>query len=302
MAVLQRLSLPSIDRILGALLEDTAFSLVTFVNQPQGKRSTPDAKIQTGHSIVIETKTSRGAVNPDQIKAHLKSLRDGETLLLLTPDDDKPKDLHDGIAWANFMTLSEAIGEILDDEDTPPSEREAFLLREFTAMLREDGLIGSPKSRVTVVAARFAWPVYWEYSVYTCLPDRSFQPSEYMAFYANGEIQQLVPRIKSVIAPIDMTQPEQFDSLDGYQKELAEELLEKTKSPGKLQNDEFFRPHKVMFLTGPKDSETVKLKGPITNDKKDKNGNPAPFTYGKARYVTLESLLKASNTSELELC
>ncbi len=41
LAVLERLSLPNIDRILGALLEDNAFNLVTFENQPKGKKSRP---------------------------------------------------------------------------------------------------------------------------------------------------------------------------------------------------------------------------------------------------------------------
>ena len=61
LAVLQRLSLPNIDRILQALLEDTAFSLVTFDNQPKGKESTPDARIGTGSAIWVETKTARNA-------------------------------------------------------------------------------------------------------------------------------------------------------------------------------------------------------------------------------------------------
>ena len=57
-AVLQRLSLPIMDRILGELLgeREENFNLVTFVNQPQGIESTPDAKIDTGHGVWFETK------------------------------------------------------------------------------------------------------------------------------------------------------------------------------------------------------------------------------------------------------
>ena len=88
LAVLQRLSLPNIDRILQALLEDTAFSLVTFDNQPRGKESTPDARIGTGSAIWVETKTARNAVRGHQVKSHLNSLRPRENLLLLTPDDE----------------------------------------------------------------------------------------------------------------------------------------------------------------------------------------------------------------------
>ncbi len=301
MAVLQRLSLPNIDRILGALLGETDFSLVTFINQPRGKDSTPDAKIKTGDSIVIETKTKPNEVDTNQVKRHLESVRDGEILLLLTPDDDKPKDLPDVVVWSNFSTLSEAVGEILDDEDAPPSEREAFLLREFNSMLWAEGLISSAKSRVVVVAAKIAWQEYEEHSVYACLSSRSFRPSEHIAFYVNGKIETVIPRIKSVIQEIVMTQEEQIESLkDDYQRKLAKELLSKIKHHPKFSEWEAY--HRVMFLTGPDDGDTVKLKGPIINDKKDKNEKPTPFTMGQPRYVTLESLQKASKTSELEHC
>ena len=83
-AVLLRLSLSNIDRILQALLEDTAFSLVTFDNQPRGKESTPDARIGTGAAVWFETKTVRNAVSTQQVKSHLNSLRPSENLLLLT--------------------------------------------------------------------------------------------------------------------------------------------------------------------------------------------------------------------------
>jgi hypothetical protein len=159
------------------------------------------------------------------------------------------------------------------------------------------------KSRVLIVpvAADCGWPEYKELSMYRCLPNRSFRPSDYIAFYANGEIQPLVPKIKSVIEAIQLDRREEFASLDGYQKKLAEELREKSNF---LPQHSWFLSTlwKFMFLTGPGDNETVKLPGPIANDKKDKNGNPAPFTYGKARYVTLESLQKARKTSELERC
>ena len=74
----------------------------------------------------------------EQIKRHLKDLRYGEKILLLTPDYNEPMSLNDlcesvraKVVWSNFITLAGAVEEILDDEDAPPSEREAFLLREF---------------------------------------------------------------------------------------------------------------------------------------------------------------------------
>jgi hypothetical protein len=163
------------------------------------------------------------------------------------------------------------------------------------------GLIDSPKSRVTVVAAGGGgWSEYKESSVYICLPYRSFRPSDHIAFYANKEIQPLVPKVKSVIEAIDLTQLRRIESLDNdHQKKLLKELREVI-----FRTGFWFRTGlgKIVFLTGPDDSETVKLGGPIANDTIDKNGNPTAFTMGQPRYVTLESLQKARKTSELEHC
>ena len=136
LAVLQRLSLLNIDRILGGLLEEDVFSLVTFENQPKGQSTRPDARIRTKSAIWVETKTSSDAVNTNQIQGHLEALGEGERLLLLTPDADKPQQLPDNkrVIWSNFRRLVEIVEGILKDEDEPPSEREAFLLREFIKM------------------------------------------------------------------------------------------------------------------------------------------------------------------------
>lgn len=303
LAVLQRLSLPNIDRILQALLEDAAFSLVTFDNQPKGRESTPDARIGTGSAIWVETKTARNAVRGLQMKSHLNSLSPRENLLLLTPDEEAPTGLSDRVAWANFKTLAGAIEDILGDEDEPPSEKEAFLLREFILMLRQDRLLDSADPRVMVLGARFAWPMYKLLSVYRCStnkPMQSLRDSDRMAFYVGGRIQPLVPRIKSMVESVDMSEPEQFESLEASQRKLAKEL--RGRIDRHKQGHEFGQAFKVMFLSGPSNDETIKLEKPIVNDKKDKNGRPTPFTFGQPRYVTLKSLKAASRTSELELC
>ena len=182
LAVLQRLSLPNIDRILRTLIGEAAFSLVSFENQPKGERSTPDARIRMGPAIWIETKTASNAVRSEQIRRHLESLRDGERLLLLTPDDNQPGDFENRVIWSNFRTLVATIKEILEDESEPPSEKEAFLLRELILMIQEDGLIGSTGSRVLVVAAREAWPTYKNLNAYICQSNRNFQLSTTSGF------------------------------------------------------------------------------------------------------------------------
>ena len=73
-----------------------------------------------------------------------------------------------------------------------------------------------------------------------------------------------------MVESIDMSQPEQLESLEDNQKRLAEELRKRIDCHN--QGHEFGQAFKVMFLSGPTDDETVKLKKPIVNDKKDKNG------------------------------
>lgn len=304
LAVLQRLSLANIDRILGALLSDTGFSLVTFDNQPKGTQSVPDARISTGAAIWMETKIYPDAVSINQVRNHLKALnlKAGERLLLLTPDDNQPANLPDGVIWSNFETLAGAVEDILSDGEEPPSEREAFLLREFIRMLRQRGLIGANKPRVMVIGANRAWPMYQDLGIYRCSvskPMRSLKATDYLGFYAGGEIKPRVPQFIAEIESLDLRREAEIEALtDTALKERAEGLRNKVNELRQWHH--FDNPLRIMFLSGPEDPETVKLGKPIVNDKKDKNGKAAPFTYGQPRYVTLESLQAATKTSELE--
>jgi hypothetical protein len=93
LAVLRSLALGRIERLLGALLEQSEFELVRFQNQPsRGASGTPDAEIVSSCRLLIETKVGRNAVRHDQLKRHLQRLdhntATAQGLLLLTPDDD----------------------------------------------------------------------------------------------------------------------------------------------------------------------------------------------------------------------
>ena len=193
LAVLQRLSLLNIDRILGGLLEEDAFSLVSFENQPKGQSTRPDARIRTKSAIWIETKTSSDAVNTDQIQGHLEALGEGERLLLLTPDADKPWQLPDdkGIIWSNFRHLVEIVDGILKDEDEPPSEREAFLLREFIKMIRQDGLIGSTEQLMRIVPCGQSLEINREYGIYFHPSDRSYTKHRFVGIYKDKTVQAI---------------------------------------------------------------------------------------------------------------
>ena len=308
-AMLQRLSLPNMDRILGELLgeQEEDFNLVSFVLQPQGIGSTPDAKIETGHGVWFETKITTNAVLVKQIRNHMKALRRNEKLIVLTPDDERPDKLgslslskndKERIAWANFNTLDDVVKGILTDKEEPPSEFEAFLLREFSAFLQQEGLITIPSAdRVMVVPATRAWSRYYDLSIYGDMRGINWKPSDHLAFYTGNEIKKFVPRIKSTESPINIMNQEEVEALDNYQKQAVEKL--------RCRHDvdeDWDHPLRVLFLSEPGDEETLKLKKPVENDKKTRTGKSWAWIMTGAKYVTLESLKKARYTSELEPC
>ena len=310
-AVLQRLSLPIMDRILGELLgeQEETFNLITFINQPQGIESTPDAKIDTGHGIWFETKIAPNAVSLDQTRRHMKAVGTDEKLVVLTPDDEKPAvldspklsgDYRSKIAWASFNTLDDVVKDIFEDKQTTPSEFESYLLGEFSAFLQEEGLITIPsEDRVIVVAAGFAWPRYNDRSVYGDIRRPNWKPSAHLAFYTRGEIKPFVPIIKSTVSPINIMNKEDVEVLENYQKKVVRKLIDNA-----IGDEDFNHPLRMLFLTGPEDNDTVTLEGgPIVNDKtSDKTGKRVPWMFGGVRYVTLESLKNARYTSDLVHC
>ena len=59
------------------------------------------------------------------------------------------------------------------------------------------------------------------------------------------------------------------------------------------------RRFKVVILSAFDSADTLKLKQPISNDKKSKTGKPIAFTMGQ-RYVCSVALLEAQTTSDLD--
>ena len=218
LAVFERISFSIVEPILQALIQEPETAFLTFRNQPPGPKSTPDARIRASFSYWIETKRVPNAINKRQVFDHLNALDsepavDIQRLLILTPDDHTPdliseiKD--DRIAWANFEDLVKAIQEIteLDEEwlssDKPfPTERERELLRELVRFIISEDLVGVSTDLVLVVAARKAILEYLQWDAYLCQPNRSFQPTKYMAFYANGRIDNILPKIFSAVEKV----------------------------------------------------------------------------------------------------
>jgi hypothetical protein len=296
MAVLQSLALPRIERLLGSLLEQSEFQLVRFDNQVSSAGpGIPDAEIAASCRILVETKIRRDAIKVDQLKRHLKKISDAKEstklVLVLTPDEPQPKELeefqNEPITWASFSMLDQAIDDLLDDKLEVVSEREAFLLRQLQAMLATEGLLGLINN-VLVVPARNAWPRYQLLSAYVCQPNRAFQRVERMAFYCEGRIQVLVPKVLEVHDEVTL--------LPGSQKNWLNDLIEQVI---KLEPSKKGATQKVIRLTPPDDKDTIRLSAPIPNDLKSKAGRPTAFTQSQ-RYVSLAKLKEAKTTSDLK--
>jgi len=295
LAVLRSLSLDRIQRLLGALLEESEFELVRFQNQPaKGGQGVPDAIIHASIRLLVETKIERNSINLVQLKGHLSRLDETSEarrlLLVLTPDDVRPIVLDsvedDRVVWSSFAALDQAIDEMLADKSEVVSEREAFLLRQLQNMLAAEELLAS-ENDVVVVAARDAWPEYNQIHAYVCQPNRPFQQVSRIAFYSKGQIYPLVPKIleRHDDVPLFLGQH------SGELGQLVDRLIKEKR------RDEGGR-NKVLILSAPNSPHTLHLTGPIANDSKSKTGKPTAFTMGQ-RYVASERLLVAKTTKDL---
>lgn len=294
LAVLQSLALHRIERLIGALLEESEFELVRFALQPAaGGEGVPDAEIRASFRLLLETKIKQDAVREDQLQRHLKRLtssRELNALLVLTPDASQPEAIEqvgdDRLAWSSFATLDQAIDEILSDGTEVVSEREAFLLRELQAMLTAEGLVGSELDTVVVPASK-AWDMYHATQAYICQPNRAFRPVERIAFYRKNKIEQLIPRIERV-HPEVVIDP---DAHEGRMAQIVQAYLERRpEAEGGTRE--------IFELSAPDDPETLRLDEPIDNGLKSKSGRRAAFVQ-KQRYVASERLRGAKTTTEL---
>ena len=296
LAVLRSLALHRTERLLGALMEQSDFQLVTFQNQTaKGGRGIPDATIAASCRLLVETKIERNAVHADQIRRHLKRLNTApetvKALIVLTPDDSSPAAIAEiadpRVAWTSFAALDQAIDELVKDPSQVISEREAFLLRELQVMLAEEELV-SLANDVVIVPARNAWPEYLKFHVYVCQPKRAFQRVRRIAFYTNGAIQTLVPMILEIKDEVLFEPSAHAGTLGHVVKEM---LAAGAREQGQL--------HKVMLISSPDDSRTLKLDREIANDLTTNSGRTTAFTQNQ-RYVAEEKLRRAHATSELE--
>jgi hypothetical protein len=304
--VFQWLELSLLERLLGAVAQESALQLVAFVNQPAGVgASVPDARMSARFDYWFETKTVPNALGQKQLSEHYKNLTPGakhERLFIVTPDPERPVVLDslddERVIWFNFRAMSDAIDEILDDNTTFVGEQTRFLLRELQQLFIEDGLLDV--ADVVVVAARFAWDEYLDHGVYICQPDRSFRPGlTHMGFYAHGSIQPKIAKIldqRSQSITFDGDTVKEFRSGGAIDNRIADAIEASldggTRSAG--------QPYRVFILSHADDSDTVPLEGPIKNTTKTVSGRTFAWTMSQ-RYTRLSALTKYGITTTTEL-
>src|SRR5262249_15161715 len=150
MAVLERIDLGVVERILSAATGEAALPLVSFQNQLAAKDGpVPDAGISANFRYLFEVKNPAQALQTEQLREHLNHL-DGsvgdERLFVLTPDGEEPFVLtqldEPRLTWLNFHGLDQAIDELLRDETELLAEQTRFLLYELRALFDQEGLLG----------------------------------------------------------------------------------------------------------------------------------------------------------------
>jgi hypothetical protein len=306
MAVLERIDLGVVERLLSAATGEATLPLVSFQNQVVAKDlSVPDAGISANFRYLFEVKTAPHALNAKQLKNHLKHLHGSfgdERLFLLTPDAEEPSvltQLDDArLTWLNFQGLDQAIDELLRGETELLGEQTRFLLYELRALFDHEGLLGQEDT--VVVAARHAYPEYLRTASYTCQPGRAFREGvTRMGFYYSGAIQPEVPLIRhrrdnvtfsgdNVVALRETGEP-----FDAELAALIPLLLDTgSRVPGQLYQ---------VFLLSPADDEaTLRLAAPIKNTTTDHKGKPWAWTMGQ-RYTQSGVLAQGpKSTTELE--
>jgi len=349
MAVFERLPFILVEQILSSMADSSDVKLLTFKNQPtvRGANSIPDAKISSSFSYWIETKTVKNALTIEQIKSHLETIAEENRitptsknfLLVLTPDDQKPIILDEIdekiVSWGSFDDLvllikEELIGEVgRNNGNWFIREQDRALLLELVNFLAHEKLLDTSKQKVQVIAAKTAWPdfnrldgFYEGYSAYICQPNRRFQAAEYLAFYENGRVHKIIPKILYSIDEILLNEegikvkaneldfgrnfPKESDgeSSSSVEQRLIEVLTALSEKIAGFTND--VRPWwideslKLVLVSSKNSEKTENLNEEIINNKKSTSGRTIPLTYGQARYFDLALMKRIDNTSALE--
>lgn len=274
-ALLQLLHLGGTE-LIGYLFEDVDLDLGVHVNTQVVKKDChPDGEIFSNFHIYIESKiTTLRQKGHDEMQ--LKNLvatanSEGASILYITNDKKLPKELesYSEISW---MSWSDVINRL--QTFTPKFNKElmAFMIEQFV-LLVNNKVYGSRTidpdkgRRVIIVPGRLGESIAAQYCVYACQPDRTFKPADYLAFYWNKRIRNVYKIVEG---------PTQVESIVGISKQVSHDN----------------EPHTLFRLEPYKDENGAEVELNVRHEE------PSAFTQ-RQRYVTIESLLSASNTQEL---
>jgi len=125
---------------------------------------------------------------------------------------------------------------------------------------------------VLVVPASNARGIARQFRAYRCQNRRSFKPSRWIAFYANGQIDTYA----------EIIQPPEDDVIFSRRPDLINLATA-------MDGD---TPYRLLRL------DNVSEIGPIINDAKDKSGRPVAWVQNQ-RYTTIDRIRSAKKTSDL---
>ncbi|MBD0022542.1 hypothetical protein GII33_13935 [Gordonia pseudamarae] len=144
-----------------------------------------------------------------------------------------------------------------------------------------------------VVPANDAWPLYQMVQAYVCQPNRAFQETERLAFYADRAIQPEVPKIRHRRDNVTWTDHEAArlaQSNDKNDRKIAS-VIQTSRAQGWKQSGEY----QVFLLSGPGAQDHRTLPAAIPNRSK---GLGSAFVR-KQRYVSLHRLQTATSTDDV---
>lgn len=308
LAVFEKLNSSTVTRIFQILMEDSTIELIKYENQVTAPDSRPDGRIKGLFDYIIETKIAPNSIVKKQIIDHCKMLKyDFSKLLVLTPDFNFPNELKkldqklkDKIVWCNFDKIIEGIDSVLQDTILL-LDREKFLLLELKEFILNERLTSEDYSKkILIIPAGTAWNFYLNYNVYCCQPNRTFQPSSYMGFYADKQIKETFPKILGYVdnlnIQVDDLNTIKIDVINNSSEQEVRNRIIDLKS--KLPSNEFNENHKYIILTDINDQETFKIDSPIINDKTSYSEKSTAFVQ-KQTYLYIDDLKGKCFTSEL---
>ncbi len=293
---------PLIANLFGDIL-DLPSNEVNVIPQSVQADSRPDGEITCDchYQIFIENKIVPNAIREEQLQNHCKLANpsNGQYLLYLTPDNEKPQRLEmlSGLVeWMSWDQISDVLQSLLP---TIGDELLKFLIRQLIILIAntlkkaiktkkkaigqetndtiEAHQKGQADNNVIIVGGHWGENIALKYNFYACQPNRFFYEARYMAFYHQNRIKELFRIVDKPLESIDIRTCSQIP--ESY-------FIDAEPSYTSQQRKLFLLEHVHTFDPT------------IQNDKVDKNGHSCAFIQ-RQTYTSYDKIMAATKTSEL---